>query len=127
MHFACFRDGLRAETVFRADERKDIPEFRRVEHNPRTEPDGGTILEVNGCNRDDAIAAGLSGRHFRSQMQGDPASLDMRLEERINGGYRYLWLEGHARHPAVARIEVRVPTGIARKRPVVIAQRITQV
>ena len=60
-------------------------------------------------------------------MQRDPASLNVRLEERINGGYRHPRFESDTRHPAVAGIEVSAPAGIARKRPIVIAQRITQV
>jgi hypothetical protein len=90
------------------------------------EPEHGTILEMSGRDRDDAIAFGLSGRYFRSQMQGDSSSLDVRLEERKHGGHGHLRFESDTRHPAVAGIEVGAPTGIARKRPIVIAQSVTQ-
>ena len=114
MRFACFRDGLRAETVLGADERKDIAEFGRVEHHRRAEPGRASVLEVNGRNGDDAIVRRLGGRHFRSQMQRDAASVDVRLKERHHGRHGDLWLEGDARHPAVAGIEMRPPTGLAR-------------
>ena len=128
MRFACFRDGLRADAVFGADERQQVAEFGRVEHNRRDETGSRRHSRDESprrrrCDR----PLHLGGRHFGPQMQGEPASLDVRLEERINGGYGDLRLESDARDPAVAGIEMRAPAGIAGKRPIVIAQRIAQV
>jgi hypothetical protein len=49
-------------------------------------------------------------------VQGQAARIDLRLQQRHHGGYGDLWLEGKARHPTVAGIEVGTLPGGTRDR-----------
>ena len=127
MRFACFRNGLRADAVFRADKGKEVPEFGRVDHNRRTEPERRSALEMNRRNGDDAITVGLSGRHFCSQMQGEPARLEYAVEQRIHGGDAP---PSARKRRGVTQQLPGLKSGAHRHRPqaaVVVAQRIAQV
>ena len=55
-----------------------------------------------------------------------PPRIYMRLEQRRHRGHGDLRLEGDARDPAVARIEMGVLAGFTGERPIVVAQRIAQ-
>jgi len=84
------------------------------------------MLQIDGRYRDDPIAFDLNGGGLAAQVLGQAARIDLRLQQHHHGGHGDLWLEGKARHPTVAGIEVGTRPGGTGVRSVMVAYGVAQ-
>ncbi len=117
---------FRAHSVLGACERQHVAELGRIEHGRGMEAQQQACIELERGERGDSIAVDIDRRELRAQMHVKPLRVDVRSKHRVDHVDCDARLEREPRHPAVARIELGTPSGIAGRGAIPVAQRIAQ-
>ena len=117
---------LGADRIFGAGQRQQVAEFGGVEHHRGAKAEGLAAIECDRRYGDDPVILGIDGRHLGAHVQRQPAFADIGLQQGHHGRHGYLRLEGDARDPAVARIEMRLLAGFACVRAIMVPQGVAQ-
>ena len=123
---ASLRERLRTDHVLRVGQGQQIAKLGRIDNDRGTKPQDAAAIQGNRSRRDDLAVSGLDRCNLRAQVNCELARADVWLQKGSDSRHGNPWLECHTRHPTIAGIEMRLPTGFAGERPIVIAQGVAQ-